>query len=144
MSAKENTATIQRFVDEFVNHNNVSVMDDLVSRDFMFHDTSGKAYKGTDDFKKQASMFSSAYPDTRAKLEDWVVDDVKGSIRITFSGTQTGNLMGIAPTGKKASMPAIIFFHFKDGKITEMWQMYDMMNVMQQLGVAPQMGQAVR
>ena len=143
MSAKENMASIQRFVDEVGNRNNLSAMDDLVTPDFVFHDTSGKAYRGTDDFKKQASVFSKAYPDTRATLDDWVADDNKGAARVTFSGTQTGDLMGIAPTGKKASMPVILFFHFKNGKIMEMWQMYDMMNIMQQLGVAPaMMGQA--
>jgi predicted ester cyclase len=57
------------------------------------------------------------------------------SARFTQSGTQTGELMGIPPTGKKVSFTEIGILRIADGKIVESWYDVDMARLMQQLGV---------
>jgi predicted ester cyclase len=52
--------------------------------------------------------------------------------------------MGISPTGKQIEYPIQLFCHFRDGKMTETWRSYDMLDIFHQLGVAPPMTQAVR
>lgn len=60
--------------------------------------------------------------------------------RVVFRGTQTGDLMGIPPTGRFVNVLAIIIDQFADGKIIESWRLFDQMGMMQQLGLTPTPG----
>jgi predicted ester cyclase len=55
--------------------------------------------------------------------------------RFTQSGTQTGELMGIPPTGKKATWGEIGILRFAGGQVVESFYNVDMLGLMQQLGV---------
>jgi predicted ester cyclase len=48
--------------------------------------------------------------------------------------------MGIAPTGKKVTVPALDMACYEDGKLVEHWGGPDQMSLLQQLGVIPKMG----
>ena len=50
--------------------------------------------------------------------------------------------MGIAPTGKQVTVTGISIQRIANGKIVEAWSTYDMLGMLQQLGVAPMPGQA--
>lgn len=45
--------------------------------------------------------------------------------------------MGIAPTGNRVEMTGISIARLIDGKIEEIWENYDALGMMQQLGVVP-------
>jgi predicted ester cyclase len=49
--------------------------------------------------------------------------------------------MGIAPTGKQATIPAICISRFSGEKVAEDWELVDLLGMMQQLGIIPPMGQ---
>ncbi|MGH2712066.1 MAG: ester cyclase [Actinomycetota bacterium] len=55
------------------------------------------------------------------------------AVRYTVSGTQTGELMGIQPTGKEISMTGITIMHFQDGKVAERWDSDDSAEVFSRL-----------
>ena len=57
--------------------------------------------------------------------------------RVNHVGTHTGELQGIAPTGKVVSIGAMSVQRLAGGKIVEMWDFTDEMGMMQQLGVIP-------
>ncbi len=77
----------------------------------------------------------SSFPDVHFTIEDIVADEDKAAIRYTFNGTHHGDLKGIAPTGKSASVAGAVFFHFAEGKVTEQRGIWDSLDFMQQLGV---------
>lgn len=57
------------------------------------------------------------------------------AIRWTGSGTHTGaNLFGIPATGKRLLAPGISMLHVRDGHIAELWNNWDTLNIMQQVG----------
>ncbi len=60
--------------------------------------------------------------------------------RWTGSGTHTGELLGIAPTGKSVNVDGIWIHRIADGKIVETWNVWDTLGMLQQLGVAPKLG----
>ena len=62
--------------------------------------------------------------------------------RWTGRGTHAGDLMGIAPTGKQVTVTGISIQRIANGKIMEEWSTYDMLGMLQQLGVAPMPGKA--
>jgi predicted ester cyclase len=55
--------------------------------------------------------------------------------RVVMTGTQTGNLFGIPPTGKSIRINQINIEQIKNGKITEHWRVTDELTMMKQLGL---------
>jgi steroid delta-isomerase-like uncharacterized protein len=54
----------------------------------------------------------------------------------TAAGTNTQAGMGFPATGRKIKIDGMTLFRFKSGKITEEWSVWDMLSVMQQLGLS--------
>jgi hypothetical protein len=55
--------------------------------------------------------------------------------RWTVTGTHEGELAGIPRTGRRFSVTGISIAHVANGKITESWNNWDALGLMQQLGV---------
>jgi predicted ester cyclase len=58
-------------------------------------------------------------------------------LRDTLSGTHGGPFAGIPPTGRPVTINRIAIFRVVDGRITESWNVVDMLGALQQLGAAP-------
>jgi predicted ester cyclase len=52
-----------------------------------------------------------------------------------MQGTFKGEYGGIAPTGKKFTIPNVILSRFKDGKQVEAWSYSDSLTYYRQLGI---------
>jgi steroid delta-isomerase-like uncharacterized protein len=83
------------------------------------------------------TAFNNAFSDLHRNIEDMVAEGGKVAVRFTITGTHTGELQGIPPSGKKISFDAMDFLTILDGKITEEWVTADMMGLMQQIGAVP-------
>jgi steroid delta-isomerase-like uncharacterized protein len=57
--------------------------------------------------------------------------------RWTGRGTHSGDLRGLAPTGRKVSVDGIWMHRVQHGKITESWNCWDMLGLLQQIGAVP-------
>ena len=57
--------------------------------------------------------------------------------RWTVTGTQTGEFLGIPPTGIQAGWTGITIYRCADGKVVEAWWSKDMAGLLEQLGVMP-------
>ena len=57
--------------------------------------------------------------------------------RVTHRGRQTGELVGIPPTGREVAYQYVHFLRFRDGKAVEQWSVRDDMTLMRQLGAVP-------
>ena len=90
-----------------------------------------------ESFSHMFRALLTAFPGGKSTIEDLVAEGDKVVSRLTFRGTQTGDLMGIPPTGKTVTISETIIDRFADGKIVESWRLFDQMGMMQQLGVIP-------
>jgi len=72
--------------------------------------------------------------------EDVVAEGDFVVVRNTIGGTHNGPLMGISPTGLSVTFTDICFHRLMDGKVAETWQCYDLLGILQQIGVVPLMG----
>jgi C-1 hydroxylase len=54
---------------------------------------------------------------------------------MTFTGTNTGEWMGLAPTGKKVSYTGVTIRRISNGKYAEGWTIYDFLDFYKQLGL---------
>jgi steroid delta-isomerase-like uncharacterized protein len=138
MSAESNKALARRLLDEAFNAGNIDVVDELVTPDFVNHDAAlPEAVIGPDAAKASIQGYRSAFPDLRITIEEQIADDQGVVTRWSAKGTHQGDLMGMAPTGKQATVTGITLDRIVDGRIAESWTNWDTLGMLQQLGVVP-------
>lgn len=138
MSTEQNKALFRRFMDEVFNRGNIGLVDELVVADFAEHEELPPGMPpGREGLKALVAAFRKAFPDFNVTLDDVLAEGDKVVVRSTWSGTQQGEFMGIAPTGKRVSFEVIDIVRIAGGKVQEHWGQMDNMLLMQQLGLAP-------
>jgi steroid delta-isomerase-like uncharacterized protein len=136
-SAGANKAISRRADEELFNRGNLDVADELFAPDFVYHDPAGEELRGPESVKGYATMLRAAFPDLHQTIEDQVAEGDRVAYRWTARGTHEGELMGIAPTGNRVTFTGIAVARLADGKIEEIWENYDALGLMQQLGAIP-------
>jgi steroid delta-isomerase-like uncharacterized protein len=137
-SEGENKVISGRADEELFNQGNLDVADELFAPNFVFHDpASGEEWHGPENVKRYAAMLRAAFPDLHQTIEEQIAEGDKVAYRWTARGTHLGELMGIAPTGNRVMFTGISIAHLAEGKIEEIWENYDALGMMQQLGVIP-------
>ena len=129
-----NTALMRRFIDEVWNKGNLDVADEIFHPEASSPSAPGLP-PGGEGVKFIARMFRSAFPDYWMEITHLVAEDDRVAARFRQGGTHTGELMGIAPTGRKVEWTEIGILRIADGKVVESWYDVDMLGLMGQLGV---------
>lgn len=129
----ENKALIRRYLEECLAKNDMSLMDELLAADYLWHEPSIgeldlQAYK-----RFQPSVLA-AFPDGHWTIEDMVAEGDKVAWRWTFSGTHLGDFMGIPATHRQIRLIGMVISRIADGKVAEEWEIYDAAGMMRQLG----------
>jgi predicted ester cyclase len=133
MSIEQNKQIMRRMIDEVWNQGNLASADEL----FAPTHTSPSAPQlppGSDGVKILVKMFREAMPDYHMSIDLLVADEAQVVGRFTQSGTHSGgDLMGMKPSGRKATWTEIGVLKIQDGKISESWYEVDMLSMIQQL-----------
>jgi steroid delta-isomerase-like uncharacterized protein len=137
---EENKAIHRRVYEEIWNKGNLSVADEVISSDYIYHPL--PEHRGPEWYKEIYHDFARAFADFHCKIEDMIAEGDKVMVRTTITGTHAREFWGVAPTGKQISVTEVAVVRIKGGKIVEEWGGPDMLNLMQQLGVFPPMGQS--
>jgi steroid delta-isomerase-like uncharacterized protein len=136
MSLEENKAIVRRFSEEVLSKGNLTVVDELFSKDVIDHNpATPDQTSGIEGVRQTLAMLREALPDMKCKIEDMIAEGDKVAMRSTTSGTHKGPLMGIPATGKQMTTTTFVIFRIKDGKITERWAQGDRLGMLQQLGI---------
>jgi steroid delta-isomerase-like uncharacterized protein len=128
-----NKAIVQKLYD-VISSNELDGLDALIAVDLVDHSPSPGAAPGLAGTKQTLGMFHAVFSDLQVTAKDMIADGDKVVVRLTMNGTNTGEFMGLPPTGKQVTMNGIEMFRLADSKIVERWAEFDMMSLMQQLG----------
>jgi predicted ester cyclase len=131
-----NAATSRRFFHEIAVGGNLDAIEEVFAADYADHDI-GKEQEtvvGSDGIRSDISRWRDGF-DFIFALDRQICEGDDVVTLWTWTGTHTGDFMGIAPTGKQVSMTGTTIFRFKNGKIQEGWWHYDVIGLMKQLGV---------
>jgi len=124
MTAKTNKSAARCYFERVINHGDMLAADKIFSHDIQFHYPLGDLH-GAEAVKVYLGAIRTAFPDIQFTVADLFSDDNRTAARWSFVGTQTGEFRGNPPTNKKASVPGITIFGFQDGRIVEMWVVFD-------------------
>jgi steroid delta-isomerase-like uncharacterized protein len=140
----EDIATALRFHGDIFSAGRHAAAGEILSDRFQWHnDHLPEQYRtSVEGVVEFARALRAAYPDYELLHRDTAADGGRVAVRWEFTGTNHGELLGVPATGRRVRVSGIDWFHVADGRITEMWQEFDVMGWMQQLGVIPAPGGA--
>jgi steroid delta-isomerase-like uncharacterized protein len=112
------------------------VWDEVVAEDIIWHHCALPApIQGIEAAKTFNSSLFVGFPDMQQSIETIVAEDREVAMRHQLTGTQTGDFLGIPPTGKQVTGNGVRFFRISAGKIVETWYDINLLGLMQQLGL---------
>ena len=91
--------------------------------------------KGLEEYKQFVASIGKGFPDFHETIKDIIAEGEKVWVFFEFKGTNTGEWMGLSPTGKKIRASAIEILRIVDDKVAEEWEVADGLDFYKQLGV---------
>ncbi|HEY2099753.1 ester cyclase [Amycolatopsis sp. NBC_01480] len=131
-------ATAERLVGDFVsayNTGNPELLDRCLAADYRHPNP---AVPDRAAFKAVVGRWCSVVADLELAVQDLIVEGDKIVARMTFSGRQVGEMLGIAPTGRVFSVGLIDIFLVEDGLLAQHWDEMDLLGLHRQLGALPE------
>ena len=111
-------------------------LGEVYAGDVRYHEGGGTERNGLDELKAYIGAYFTAFPDMRVTLEDVVAEGDKVFSRVRIQGTNTGVMMGMPPTGKPMDIQWLMSVaRIADGKIAEEWEIFNQLDMLQQLGL---------
>jgi len=80
------------------------------------------------------SLFRS-FPDWAYEPEELLIDGDKAAEYFVVTGTHSGELFGIPPSGRQFEIRGVLLFHLSDLRIVREQRIYDFTGLLVQLGV---------
>jgi steroid delta-isomerase-like uncharacterized protein len=131
-------SALMRRTYDLINAGDINGFGDVLADDFVEHEVTPGLAPTKDGVKQFFTMYIAAFPDLRFTTDDILPSGDKGVARVTITGTNTGDFMGMPATGQSVSVQAIDIIRFGDDDLAhEHWGVVDVMAMMQQLGVVP-------
>jgi predicted ester cyclase len=134
------SATARRFFDEIWSRGDFDLVDELFAPEYVGHPSGPEGIvRGPEGVKEYIGRLREGVPDLAMTVEDQVVDGDKVATRWTARGTHAGELLRAEPTGRTATVSGITIQRFgAEDRIVEGWTNWDMLGMVQQLGIVPQ------
>lgn len=127
----------RRFMDECWSEGRLEAIPELVSENCSIHDPVFPSLPaGADSMKRHISTCRTGFPDLNFNIEDTVAERNEVVLHWTARGTHKGQFLGMAPTNKQATVSGTSIFRIDGGKIVEQWADWNLMSLMEQLGMA--------
>jgi steroid delta-isomerase-like uncharacterized protein len=133
----DHSATMRRTYD-LINAGDIDGFGELIAKDFVEHEEMPGLAPGKAGVLELMRAYRAAFPDMRMEPADVIAGGDKTVARVTVSGTQDGEFMGMPPSGKSVEAQLIDIMRFDDrGLVCEHWGVMDMLSLLQQLGALP-------
>ncbi len=148
MSIEEHKALVRRYFEDAPY--NPDVCDEIYAPTFNFHtiqhaSITPQVTESTPQSEKAAYEWLKTVwsADWYMTIDEMIAEGDRVMVRWTFNGMHLGELSGLPPTHKRVTYSGINIFRIADGKIAEIWDIYDRLWMWQQLGVLPEIKEAI-
>src|SRR5258707_14518288 len=133
----DNRQIVQRFMDECWSQGNLNTVTELVADDCRYHDPVFPSLtSGVENIKDHIQNCRGGFPDLMFTIDDTIAERDEVVHHWTGAGTHKGQFLGMPPTNKKASVTGTSIYRIEGSKIDEAWASWNLMSMMEQLGIA--------
>lgn len=137
MSSQENTNVVRKLY-ELYNKNDASALsafDQVCAPNVQLHDpVAPKLKAGIQGLKEAETTYAKAFPNKTTKVDAIFAADDRVVVRWTTTGTHKGTFRGIAGTQRDFKVSGISIYQVANGKVTEIWQVWDSLGLLEQIG----------
>jgi steroid delta-isomerase-like uncharacterized protein len=112
----------------------------IIAPDFVRHDPGYPGeIRGPEGYIAHVKALMGPFADGQIIIRDFFASagGDKAVVRYTWTATHTGDFAGIPATGRKISLEGIAVLRGENGKLAEIWDGYDVLTLLRQLGVVP-------
>lgn len=147
MSIEENKKLVRRYFEDAPF--NPAACDEIFAPHFLFHtmlhaSVTPQTMESDPESEKLAyDRHKATFGGFQFKIEMMIAEDDRVMVFWTSQGTHIGEFYGLPPTGKQVNNSGINVFRVENGKIVEIWDMIDRLWEWQQLGVLPDLKDAI-
>ena len=135
--SSDNKEIARRLMDECWSQGKLEAVRELVSNECRYHDPVFPSLtSGVENIKRHISTCRSGFPDLKFTIDDTIAERNEVVIHWTARGTHKAQFLGLSPTNRVATVSGTSIFRIEDGRITEQWVDWNLMTLMEQLGVA--------
>lgn len=120
-----------------VNQRDFKTVSHYFTENFIRHDLTDafpSEKKGSGEVINFLQELIKAFPDIQFNIQDIFSDGDKVVVHFRFTGTHLGELFGLTATNNKVNFNGINLYRFENGKIAEVWQLWDWSGVLRQIG----------
>jgi predicted ester cyclase len=122
---------------------NLDVIDELVSPDYVGHDPAEpEPIRGQAGARANIERYIAGFPGGAIKVDEQIAEGDRVATRWTGRGTHTGEIAGIAPTGKDVTVSGLTISRLERGLVVEEWTTWDTLGMLVQLGAIPEPARA--
>jgi predicted ester cyclase len=116
----------------------LSVLDEAIDAGYVGYDpASPEPLRGPEGAKQNVSQYVSAFEGAQITVQEQIAEGDFVATRWEGRGRHTGEVMGVAPTGKDVVVSGQTFSRLENGKIVEEWWNWDTLGMLQQIGAVP-------
>ncbi|MDX1622919.1 MAG: ester cyclase [Gemmatimonadota bacterium] len=138
---EENKAVFRAMI-EATNARDLDALDDLIAEDVVRHSqaTPDIQVRSLEDFKAFLRGDFATVPDSEIECPMVVAEGDLVAAWCRYEGTQEGRMGPFPPSGERMELDFAGFLRFEEGKIAEMWAVWDNLTALTQTGHVPAPG----
>ena len=137
----DNKQIVMRFIEQCWNEGNTNMVGENLAENVRIHDPVFPSLtSGANNMRTHIETTRRAFPDIKFHIDDTIAERNEVVIHWTARGTHKGDFLGMHPTNRKATVTGTSIYRLENGKIVEQWAHWNLMTMMEQLGMqsAPQ------
>lgn len=131
--AQNNETIFNKVFDQVWNTGSFDGVEAILAPDARFHFGGRTSPLSMQRFQGMVSSWRTAFPDLQFQIQEVVSGGDRVAAVMTFTGTHRGAMFGVEPAGATVNVPIWAMLQIVDGRITDMWEIYDHAGLMQQL-----------
>jgi steroid delta-isomerase-like uncharacterized protein len=136
-SPQDNKQVVRRLIEEGWNQGKTDVVPDLLANNCRFHDeVFPHLTSGADSLRRHIESCRVGFPDLKFSIDDTIAERDEVVVHWTARGTHKGSFLGMPATNKKSTVSGTSIYRLEGSKIVESWANWNLMSMMQQLGVS--------
>jgi steroid delta-isomerase-like uncharacterized protein len=122
---------VHRFYQVY-NEHDVSLWERAMAPSYVGH-VNGQTIASRDIGRGFVEAILTAFPDIRYSIDDSMNEGPRVAVRWSAVATHTGDLLGMAPTGKSVTILGMTIFRVERDQIVELWDVWDEAGLLRQL-----------
>ena len=127
-------ALVERLHAELFASRDLATLERFFAPDVVSHNMPPGFPAGIEGVRRFFETFRDAFPDVTVRVDELVVEGDRAAVATTIEGTHTGELLGMAPTGRRVAVTGIDLVRVRDGRIVEHRGLTDTVGLLRQLG----------